>query len=234
MNHRRGLPFVFVNIAMTADGKTAPATRHFKPFGGPRDLRHLLELRAMADAVMAGARTVDLDRVNLGPGGPRYRRSRIQRGLAEYNLRVIVSGEGTIDPKAEIFKHRFSPIIILTTERISTPKLRRLRALADEVKICGRTEVNFRAALRWLREAWKVKRLLCEGGGEVNGALFGAGLVDELHVTLCPILLGGREAPTLADATGVAHLAQAARFRLASVTPAGAARFLVYRRHGLR
>jgi riboflavin-specific deaminase-like protein len=228
--NRRGLPFVFLNAAITADGKIAPASRRFEPFGGPRDHQHLLELRATADAVMAGARTVDLDRVNMGPGPVKYRRSRLRRGLAEYNLRVIVSGSGTIDPRAEIFRHRFSPIIILTSGRATRPRLRRLRALADEVKICGRSEIDFPAALRWLRAKWKVKRLLCEGGGEVNGALFKAGLVDEVHVTLCPLIFGGRDAPTLADGAGVQRLAQAARLRLVSMKRIETGLFLVYRR----
>ncbi len=229
---RPGLPFVFLNAALTADGKIAPASRHFEPFAGPRDREHLLELRARADAVMAGARTVDLDRVNLGPGPAKFRRLRLRRGLAEHNLRVIVSGAGTIDPRAEIFKHRFSPIIILTSERIPDRKLRRLQSLADEVKVTGKTEIDFTAALRWLRAKWKVKRLLCEGGGEVNGALFAAGLVDEVHVTMCPVIFGGRAAPTLADGAGVKRLAEAARLRLVSMKRVGTEVFLVYRRAG--
>ena len=228
--NRRGLPFVFLNAAMTADGKLASASRRFEPFGGPRDRAHLLELRATADAVMAGARTVDLDRVNMGPGSVKYRRMRMKRGLAEYNLRVIVSGAGTIHPEAEIFRHRFSPIIILTTERASQRKVRRLESVADEVKMCGATGLDFEAALRWLREKWKVNRLLCEGGGEVNGALFKAGLVDELHLTICPLIFGGRAAPTLADGAGVEHLAQASRLRLVSMKHYEAGVFLVYRR----
>jgi 2,5-diamino-6-(ribosylamino)-4(3H)-pyrimidinone 5'-phosphate reductase len=228
------LPFVFINVAMTADGKIAPANRHFQPFGGPRDRQHLLELRATADAVMSGARTIDLDRVKLGPGPARYRRLRLRCGLAEFNLRVIVSGAGTIDPQAEIFKHRFSPIIILTTGRIAQSRLARLRLLADDVKICGASQIDFSAALHWLRKKWKVRRLLCEGGGELNGALFQAGLVNEVHITLCPILLGGRRAPTLADGGGVTKLADAARFRLASMKRTGSELFLVYQRSGLR
>ena len=62
-----------------------------------------------------------------------------------------------------------------------------------------------------------MKRLLCEGGGEVNGALFKAGLVDELHLTVCPLLFGGRTAPTLAGGDGVEHLAQATRLELVSM-----------------
>jgi riboflavin-specific deaminase-like protein len=227
--NRRGLPFLFLNAAMTADGKIAPASRRFEPFGGPRDRAHLLELRATADAVMAGARTVDLDRVNMGPGPVQYRRMRLRRGLAEYNLRVIVSGAGTIDPEAEIFRHRYSPIIILTSERAAR-HLSRLRTVADEVKVCGASVIDFEAAARWLRSKWKVKRLLCEGGGEVNGALFKNGLVDELHLTICPLIFGGRDAPTLADGEGVEHLAQASRLRLVSMKRYETGLFLVYRR----
>src|SRR5438105_14597412 len=85
-------PFIYLNVAMTADGKLAPANRHFVPFGSKRDRELLLELRSRADAVMSGARTVDLSAINLGPGPAKFRRKRLRRGLPEYNLRVVVSG----------------------------------------------------------------------------------------------------------------------------------------------
>jgi riboflavin biosynthesis pyrimidine reductase len=61
-----------------------------------------------------------------------------------------------------------------------------------------------------------VKRLLCEGGGELNDALFRAGLVDEVNLTICPRIFGGRGAPTIADGDGVIGLAMASRFKLMS------------------
>ncbi len=222
------LPFVYLNAAATADGKLAPANRHFVPFGSARDQEHLLELRAAADAVMSGARTVDLGPVKLGPGGAKYRRHRLKRGLTEYNLRIVVSGSGTLNPGAEIFRHRFSPIIILTTERAPRNKLRQLQRLADEVKICGDRELDFDYALRWLRQQWQVQRLLCEGGGEINAALFEAGLVNEIHLTLCPVIFGGRAAPTLADGRGFPELAEAARLKISSQKRVGDELFLVY------
>jgi riboflavin-specific deaminase-like protein len=211
------LPFVLINMAMTADGKIATANRAGATFGSRRDHEHLLELRATADVVMAGAATVNAAPINLGPGAAKFRRRRLKNGLAEYNLRVIVSGSGSIDPGAEVFDKRFSPIIILTTAKISKINLQRLRTVADEVKICGKREINFRAALLWLREKWKVKRLLCEGGGELNDSLFRTGLVDEIHLTICPKIFGGRQAPTIADGFGFQRLIKAQGFRIHSI-----------------
>jgi riboflavin-specific deaminase-like protein len=208
------LPFVFVNMAMTADGKIATANRAVHSFSSARDLEHLYELRATADAVMCGARTVEISQSVLGTGGEKFRQRRLKNGLAEYNLRVIVSGSGSIDPDAEIFKRKFSPLIVLTTGRASPKKLAQLRELADEVKVCGKTEINFRAALRWLREKWKVRRLLCEGGGELNDALFRADLVDEIDLTICPKVFGGRAAPTIADGKGFKQLGLTTQFRI--------------------
>src|SRR5262249_41756846 len=101
-------PFVLINMAMTTDGKIATANRAVSFFGSPRDQEHLYELRATADAVMAGARTVDLNEIKLGPGPGRFRKLRLNNRLAEYNVRVIVSGAGTVNPAAAIFRHRFS------------------------------------------------------------------------------------------------------------------------------
>src|ERR1043166_9794278 len=98
---------------MTADGKLAPANRIFVPLGSNRDQQLLLELRAEADAVMSGARTVDLSEVNLGPGPERLRQKRLRRGLTEYNLRGVVSGPGTLDPNRAFFGTAFRPSIFL-------------------------------------------------------------------------------------------------------------------------
>jgi 2,5-diamino-6-(ribosylamino)-4(3H)-pyrimidinone 5'-phosphate reductase len=229
MARRHDLPFVYINVATTADGKLAPANRHFVPFGSKRDQEFLLELRASADAVMSGARTVGPMPVNLGPGPAKYRKMRLRKGLAEHNLRVVVSGSGNLNPRAEIFRDRFSPIIVLVTRGAPESKLRRLREVADEVKAFGDKQLNFTEALRWLRKKWGVKRLLCEGGGEVNAGLFEEGLVDQVYHTLCPLVFGGRHAPTMADGRGFPALASAARFTLQSLKRVGDELFLIWR-----
>jgi riboflavin-specific deaminase-like protein len=221
-------PFVFINVATTVDGKLAPENRKFVPFGSQSDLALLYELRARADAVLMGARTVDSAPGHYGPGPAKYRRLRLKRGLPEYNLRVIVSGRGTLDPRSDIFRHRFSPIIVLTSARASVRNLRRLRAVADDVEIFGDAELDFRAAFRWLEKKWRAKKILCEGGGELNMTLIRQNLVDEIYVTLCPLIFGGRGAPTLADGMGVSTVRQAPKLRLKSMRRMGQELFLVY------
>src|SRR5690606_2858221 len=80
MEARRHRPFVLVNMAMTADGKIASANRAIESFSSDRDQRHLLDLRATADAVLCGARTGNASGVTMGVGGPHFRRLRMARG----------------------------------------------------------------------------------------------------------------------------------------------------------
>jgi len=212
------LPFVFVNVAVSADGKIATANRAVHSFGSERDLKHLYELRATADAIICGTRTIEISEATLGNGGEFFRRLRLKNGLAEYPLRIVVSGNGTIDPNAKIFQKRFSPLILLTTARAPQKRLNRLRNLVDEIRIGGQSTINFSSTFHWLRKKWNVKRLLSEGGGELNDALFGANLVDEIHMTFCPKIFGGREAPTTSDGLGVPNLGKAAKFELVSIS----------------
>lgn len=223
-------PFVFINMAVSADGKIATANRAVHSFGSKNDLEHLYKLRATADAIMCGARTVEISEATLGNGGERFRRLRLRNGLAEFPLRVIVTGSGSIDPGAKIFQKRFSPIIVLTTRRASQEKLNQLQDLAGNIHISGKKEIDFPAVLRWLREQWNVKRLLCEGGGELNDALFRAGVVDEINLTFCPKIFGGRTAPTISDGIGHLKLADAALFKLTSFRSKNSELFTVFSR----
>ena len=216
-------------MAMTADGKIATANRAVTSFGSPRDLEHLYELRATADAILCGARTVEQSHATLGNGPERFNRLRKRRGLAAYPLRVVVTGSGSLSPKAELWQKDFSPVIALTTVRASKSRLARLRRLADQVWVSDAEEVDFIASLQALHDDFGVRRLLCEGGSQVNDALFRAGLVDEVHLTLCPLIFGGRTAPTIADGVGFGRLAEAAQLELKSMKRVGDELFLVYR-----
>jgi riboflavin-specific deaminase-like protein len=142
---------------------------------------------------------------------------------------VIISGRGTLNPGADIFRHRFSPIIVLTTQRASTRDRARLRGVADDVEAFGDREFDFAAAFHWLQKKWGANRILCEGGGELDWALLRRGLVDEIYQTVCPLIFGGRDAPTLADGEGVKDVRKAVKLRMKTFERVGQELFLVYR-----
>jgi riboflavin-specific deaminase-like protein len=223
-------PFILVNMAISADGKIASANRAVNQMGSRRDFEHLLELRATADAVMTGAATLKAQpAITLGPGPERFKKIRRQNGLASAPLRVLVSGTGRLNPKAKIFLTSGTPIIVLTTQRMPRSRRAALAKTGSQIQVCGKSKVDFLAALNWLRTEWGVKRLLCEGGGKLNGSLLAADLVDELHLTVCPLILGGNTAPSIADGPLADHLADAQHFSLKSMTQSGDEVFLVYR-----
>jgi len=207
-------PYVLLNMSMSADGKIASANRAINHFSSERDHENLYRLRATADAILNGARTVDTAPIMMDTGPDKFRRQRTRNGLVAHAIRIIATGSGSLNTNAEVFSHRFSPIIVLTTTRCPKNKLTRLQEAADAVIVAGDDELDFPTALAQLRNEWSVNRLLCEGGGALNDALFRADLVDEVNLTICPVVIGGREAPSISDGIGIAHLADARQFDL--------------------
>jgi 2,5-diamino-6-(ribosylamino)-4(3H)-pyrimidinone 5'-phosphate reductase len=227
MLHRGKLPFVFMNGAVSADGKLALENRSLIQFSSKRDQKFVLQLRATADAVLCGADTVENFSIDLGADSEACRKKRLRRGLPEEPLRVLVSDDGKIDPTARIFKKRVSPVIVLTTKPAFKQCAARLRRVAT-VKHFGNKTVDFVRAFRWLRDEFRVKRLLCEGGGETNAALVASGVVDEIHITVCPLVLRGRSAPTICDGKGAASLKTATRLKLKAAKVVRGELFVTY------
>ncbi len=222
-------PFVLVNMAMSADGKTATANRAVNTLGTPADLQNLYRLRASTDAILCGARTANQPGVQLDSGGDEFLRLRRRHGLAPHPLRIVVSGQARLNPDADVFHPARAPLIVLVSETAPRSAVAALRQRASDVRAFGQDQVDLGAALAWLASHHGVRRLVCEGGAKLNDAMFRGGWVDELHLTLCPKVLGGREAPTICDGLGVPRLADAVQLELQQARHRGEELFLVYR-----
>jgi riboflavin-specific deaminase-like protein len=183
-------PFVTANFAITADGKISTRNHTPSDFSSPRDKRRLVEIRATCDAVLVGARTLAADTMTLGIPGIVGKRAPI---------RVIVSRSGRIDPSLRVFRKPGAPIVIFTTRRMAVVTRHALAEVAD-VFVQQSENLNLARALAVLREDYGVQRLVCEGGGELLRSFAEADLLDEIHLTICPRIFGGRKAPTV---TGV-------------------------------
>ncbi len=181
---------------MTVDGKVT--TRNFSPvdFTSREDKLHLFRQRALADAVLVGHSTLKRDNVRLGLPQADLREARIERGQMPYPIRVIVSNEGKIDNRLNIFQSDISSIIIFSTRRMPQQYRQALRQKAT-LHLSKAEHVDLAAMLRILREKYKVRTVACEGGPTLFRALLERGLVDQLNLTVAPYMFGGANAPTL-------------------------------------
>lgn len=197
---------------MSADGKISDS--RFKPSGWTTAMDHerLLSLRREADAVLVGRGTLENDRMSLRTPG-----------TGPQPLRCIVSRKGDISPDHPVFQTDGGSIHLLVTGSFPPPA-------HPGVTLHQGSLSHF---LETLAMAHGVKRLHCEGGGQLMRALAELDVIDELHLTLAAhSVFGGAGAPT---ATGVpgGFLPQGRDFRLMSFDPHAETGecFLTYRRN---
>ena len=212
---------------MTVDGKVT--TRNFSPvdFTSREDKLHLFRQRGLADAVLVGHSTLKRDNVRLGLPQADLREARIERGQMPYPIRVIVSNEGKIDNRLNIFQSDISSIIIFSTRRMPPQYRQALRQKAT-LHLSKAEHVDLAAMLRILREKYKVRTVACEGGPTLFRALLERGLVDQLNLTVAPYMFGGANAPTL---TGLSKefLSASVHCGLIDMRVVGQECFLTYR-----
>ncbi|MDQ3931020.1 MAG: 2,5-diamino-6-(ribosylamino)-4(3H)-pyrimidinone 5'-phosphate reductase [Chloroflexota bacterium] len=219
-------PFVFINVAMTADGKIDTVARRGAPISSPADLERVDRLRADSDAVMVGGHTLLHEDPKLTVKSAELRAERLARGLPENPMKVgVVSKIEDPDVAASIRTDgkflNFGParVVVFTTERTEAAQLQRLRNRGAEVFVVGERRVDLGRALAQLGTLG-VKRLMVEGGGTLNAELLRAGLVDEVHLYLSPLIFTGATSPTLADGPGLAR-EDAVQLRLLDVRQLG-------------
>ncbi|HEX3731517.1 MAG TPA: pyrimidine reductase family protein [Mycobacteriales bacterium] len=172
-----------VDGAVTVDGVSAPLS-------GDADKTVFKHLRDSCDAVLIGAQTVR--REGCRPPLPNSVRQamRRSRGLAPAPRLVIVSGSLHLEPEAvgaaDPRVLEVARPIVFTTESSDPTRRARLTPYA-EVVCLGADTVDLVAAVAWLHRHG-LRQLLCEGGPHLFGRLAALGLVDELCLTVSPLL----------------------------------------------
>lgn len=199
-SYRAKRPFVFINAAMSADGKIATVDHKQTRISGSIDFDRMDELRASSDAVMVGIGTVLSDNPSLTVKSKDRTEKRCASGLKENPARIIVDSTARTPVDADIFKKGEGKRIIAVSENAPSEKVRELSNLA-EIIYAGEKSVDLEKLLIELKKRG-IKRLMVEGGATLNWALISGRLVDEIYTFVGNIILGGKNAPTLVDGKG--------------------------------
>ena len=224
----RNRPEIIANFALTVDGKISTRSGTPSLFTSPHDKARLQEIRAGADAILAGRGTVAADSMSMGLSRQDLRYQRVASGRSPAPLRVIFSNRGEFDPGWKVFQNRQSPLIIFSTTRMS-PSMRQVLAPLCDLYLFSSATVPVSEALRTLYTDYGIRRLVCEGGAMLFRSLAEADLVDEIYATLAPVIFGGRNAPTMTGLPGPFFTSPSA-FRVVSHQSVGDECFLHFRR----
>jgi len=217
-------PYATAIFAMSADGKISDVRRSGRKFGSKHDFRQLEECVAASDAVLMGAET-------LRSGGTAMRvlsddlfQRRKTQGRSPQPRQFVLSRSGNLPQDLKFFSQPIPRWLVTTSEGA---QVWHDRPGFDQVWICERRDLPPSPAFmrdelgktvdlatvdlaRMLQRLSRdgVETLAVLGGGTLVADLWALGAIDELHLTICPIAIGGATAPTPIDGQGLINLDQ--------------------------
>ena len=181
-------PWVRANMVASVDGAAA-VDGTTKGLSGPADQRAFGVLRQLADVVLVGAGTARTERYGAEPIRPEHVERRRAAGQTPAPPISVVSRSLDLDPSSDLFAGAPIRTIVITCTAAPAARRRELATVADVVD-AGRDAVDLAAAVDALH-ARGLFRVSCEGGPHLLGQLVAVERLDELCLTLSPLLVGG-------------------------------------------
>lgn len=239
-------PHITVVFATSLDGKIGDDRRARARLGSEADRRHLQERVAEVDGVLMGAGTLRSEGLAATVGDRALVQARLDRGESRQPVQMIASASGAIAPDLPFFQQNCPRWLITLPEGakrwgsqsgfdqvyIAPPIASPLAPSGTEPESSSSPfppapGIDWTLTLGTLKKQG-IHRLALLGGGSLVAALLAIDAIDEWHLTLCPLLIGGENAPTPADGPQGFPANAAPRLHLKSVTPVGHEVFLHY------
>ncbi|MBI5135051.1 bifunctional diaminohydroxyphosphoribosylaminopyrimidine deaminase/5-amino-6-(5-phosphoribosylamino)uracil reductase RibD [Candidatus Uhrbacteria bacterium] len=203
----RKRPFVLVSTAVSLDGKiTWQKGKSSKgEFSSGAAFRRVHDLRSRVDAIGVGITTIQIDNPRLT--------ARV--GHRSTPARVIIDSHCETPVSAKVFEAKQGAVIVVTTAYAPLIRREELVAAGAQVIVAAETstgQVNLKDALKRLYQQG-ITSLMIEGGGELIASALKARLVDKVYLWYAPLLIGGRDTPTLVEGEPLERLSDATRLK---------------------
>lgn len=218
----RGRTHLRANFVASLDG-AATIDGRSGGLGDVEDQRLLGVLRMLADVLLVGAGTVRAEgygALRLDEQAVAWRRA---HGLPDHPVLAVVSGSLDLEASSEVFADAPVRPLVITHEGAPRQSRAALAGVADVIE-CGSSAVD-PLSLRDALTARGLPQILCEGGPSLFGSLVAADVVDELCLTLAPVLVGGPASRIARGPAGAVH-----RMRLHHALPGDHMLFVRYLR----
>lgn len=210
-------PYVVSNMVMSADGKVVVDGTE-AGIGSSTDRRLMRELRVNADVVLAGAGTLRANGTSPRLGDPALEELRVLRGKPRLPVAAVVSRSGNLPLERLFFTARDFDAVVYLTDSTPDTALAAVRGTGRAVfRLPGDDTLD--AMLRHMRHELRAEVLLVEGGPTLNAELFALGAIDELFLTVGPVVVGGRDTPSAVGGARAFAPEQLKRLELVSAEP---------------
>ncbi len=210
-------PFIFINAAMSVDGKISTYERRQVRISSKEDMLRVDKLRAGSDAVLVGMNTVLIDDPKLTVKSEKLRKDRVRKGLPENPMKVTIGRIDSLSSDSEFMSYGEAMKVIFASADSDPYKIEELAGAAKIYVSEGEIDYAFVAETLY---GLGVRRLMVEGGSTTNYRFLKAGLVDELYVTVGDRIFGGVDAPSLVDGEGFPE-SDSIKLKILSVDRAG-------------
>jgi diaminohydroxyphosphoribosylaminopyrimidine deaminase/5-amino-6-(5-phosphoribosylamino)uracil reductase len=210
VKHMREQPFVSIKMAISVDGKTATRTGDSKWISGPESLEYVHKLRTQCDGVMVGAGTVCSDDPKLTSHG---------KGRDPY--RIIIDGKLKIPIESKVLCFDDNRTILVTSESAPGEKLEKISKKIRNVIVCGKNgEIDLKKLMKLLG-AMGIKKIMIEGGSELNASALEAGIVNQITLFIASKIIGGKDAKSMVGGLGIEKMSEAKKLKLTSFRKIG-------------
>ncbi|MEM7531136.1 MAG: bifunctional diaminohydroxyphosphoribosylaminopyrimidine deaminase/5-amino-6-(5-phosphoribosylamino)uracil reductase RibD [Chloroflexota bacterium] len=218
---RTGQPYVVAKFAMSLDGKIATYTGHSQWITGPEARQKGHELRHQVDAILVGAGTAIADNPRLTTRLPENH----SYDNISHPLRIVLDSQGRVPLDAQLFQPSLSgKTLVATTDAMSTSHRNALHQQGVETIITTTTtkikQVDLAELFMFLGER-SIQSVMVEGGGQVLGSCFAAGLVNEVWAFVAPTIIGGENAPSPVGGSGFSSLTDAYQLQNTTIEQVG-------------
>jgi 5-amino-6-(5-phosphoribosylamino)uracil reductase len=193
-----------VILAVTADGKIADYQSSAARFGSVNDRTHLEQQVSLADGVLFGAGTLRAYGTTMSVSNSLLLQARKMRSQLPQPIQIVVSASGNLDPHWRFFQQSIPRWLITIPGNDgkwqSKTEFERI-VIAPMIAQEKNSIINWTKTFQQLAELG-LNKLAILGGGELVASLLAEDLINELWLTVCPIIFGGKSAPTPVGGTG--------------------------------
>jgi len=210
INHiKKVKSYILIKSAVSLDGKIATSCGDSKWISNDKSRKIVHKLRTQFDAILVGKNTVLKDNPMLS-----------SRGYGKNPIRVLLDENLTIPSNYNVLDGTI-PTIILYDENIKKIPSYYYKDCIKLVPINFKeAKKDFNVVIEKLNKM-ALKRIMVEGGGEINASVLKTGKVNEVMLFVAPIIVGGRTAKTFVEGDGVLNIKNSLKFKNIEVKKIG-------------